>query len=99
MIWIKVEYLIASTNKKKVLSKDTLKRAFQLFDKVQRGSELGQDGSGTISADEIKQILGIGKRFAEDVWSKVIGEVDQNSDGQISFEEFEKMMNCFLDPV
>ncbi len=41
MIWIKVEYLIASTNKKKVLSKDNLKRAFQLFDKVQRGSEHG----------------------------------------------------------
>ncbi len=83
-----IEFLIASTNKKKLLSRENLSRAFQLFDK---------DGSGTISAEEIKQILGIGKRFAEDVWLKVIGEVDQNSDGQISFEEFERMMNKFLE--
>ena len=41
-------------------------------------------------------ILGLGKRFSEKVWENVIKEVDQNSDGQISFEEFEQMMNRFL---
>ena len=42
-------------------------------------------------------ILGLGKQFSEDVWQKAINEVDQNSDGQISFEEFEKMMSKFLE--
>lgn len=82
-----VEFLLASTNKKKLLSKENLRKAFQLFDK---------DKSGLISAEEIKVILGLGKKFSEDVWMKVISEVDQNSDGQISFEEFEKMMSKFL---
>ena len=31
---INIEFLFASTNKKKLLSKENLKRAFQLFDKV-----------------------------------------------------------------
>eukprot|EP00830_Metopus_es_P017914 TRINITY_DN6067_c0_g2_i2.p1 TRINITY_DN6067_c0_g2~~TRINITY_DN6067_c0_g2_i2.p1 ORF type:complete len:423 (+),score=78.40 TRINITY_DN6067_c0_g2_i2:63-1271(+) len=82
------EFLVASTNKTKVLSKENLKRAFQLFDK---------DGSGSISGEEIKHILGFGKKFSETVWNKVIAEVDQNSDGTISFDEFEKMMNKFLE--
>ncbi len=40
-----VEFLIASTNKKKVLSKENLKRAFQLFDKVQflLGAKVGRE--------------------------------------------------------
>lgn len=78
---------MASVNKTSLLSKENLKRAFQLFDK---------DGGGTISADEVKTILGFGKQFSEKVWEQVIAQVDQNSDGQISFEEFEKMMAKFL---
>ena len=85
-----IEFLIAAANKKKLLSKENLKRAFELFDK---------DGNGTISADEVKQILGVGKRFAENIWESVIKEIDINSDGQISFEEFEEMMNRFLKPM
>eukprot|EP00829_Urostomides_striatus_P014491 TRINITY_DN4306_c0_g1_i3.p1 TRINITY_DN4306_c0_g1~~TRINITY_DN4306_c0_g1_i3.p1 ORF type:complete len:484 (-),score=139.28 TRINITY_DN4306_c0_g1_i3:11-1462(-) len=42
------EFLMASTNKKKLLSKENLKKAFDLFDK---------DSSGTISADEVKTCL------------------------------------------
>lgn len=41
-------------------------------------------------------ILGFGQRFSENVWEEVIKEVDQNSDGQISYEEFSSMMNKFL---
>jgi len=80
--------LIASTNKKNLLSKENLKRAFQLFDK---------DGSGGITPEEIKQILGIGKQAESEIWLKLVSQVDKNSDGTISFEEFEKMMNKFLE--
>ena len=43
--------------------------------------------------------MGVGKRFSEEVWQQVISEVDQNRDGQISFDEFDKMMNRFLAPL
>jgi len=49
-----------------------------------------------ISADEIKMILGFGQRFSEDVWKEIIREVDQNSDGKVSYEEFSDMMNEFF---
>ena len=45
------EWIVATINKDKLLSKDKLKAAFQLFDR---------DGSGAISADEIKEILSKG---------------------------------------
>jgi len=48
-----------------------------------------KDGSGTISADEIKSILGGGKIFGNDqVFNEIIKEVDINGDGEISYEEF-----------
>ena len=63
--------------------------AFELFDK---------DKSGSISANEVKQILGVGKKIgSEEVWIDIIKEVDTNGDGEISFEEFEIMMTKLLD--
>lgn len=49
-----------------------------------------KDGSGTISKDEIKEALG---GLDEKIVDDIIKEVDQNGDGEISFEEFEKMMS------
>lgn len=49
-----------------------------------------KDGSGTISKDEIKEALG---GLEEKIVDEIIREVDQNNDGEISFEEFEKMMS------
>ena len=50
-----------------------------------------------ISAEEVKLILGFGKKFSEKVWEQIVGEVDRNGDGQISFAEFQKMMNRFFE--
>lgn len=80
------EFIVALMDKKKMLSKENLKQAFDLFDK---------DGNGTLTTDEIKSILGVGKNMAEKVWEDVIREVDINKDGLISFEEFETMMDRF----
>ncbi len=49
-----------------------------------------------MSPTKVKAILGVGKRFSEDVWRQVIDQVDKNKDGQISFEEFEAMMSKFV---
>ena len=51
-----------------------------------------QDGSGFISAQEIKEILSFGKTLSEDAVNEIVKQVDANGDGQISFEEFAAMM-------
>jgi calcium-dependent protein kinase len=45
------EWIVATINKEKLLSKDKLRAAFSLFDK---------DGSGAISSAEVKEILASG---------------------------------------
>jgi calcium-dependent protein kinase len=51
-----------------------------------------KDGSGLISADEIKEVLGFGKTMSEEAVNEIIKQVDENGDGEISFEEFCTMM-------
>lgn len=46
-----IEWIVATINKEKLLSKEKLKAAFQLFD---------TDGSGAISSEEVKEILSRG---------------------------------------
>ena len=56
-----------------------------------------QDKSGSINASEIKNILGVGKKFGDEkIWDDIINEVDKNGDGEISYEEFKFMMEKFL---
>jgi calcium-dependent protein kinase len=81
------EWVVATMDKRKLLSNEKLETAFNLFDK---------DGSGTISADEIKEVLGVGKNIDEKIWNDIVMEVDGNGDGEISFTEFKIMMQKLL---
>jgi len=61
-----------------------LKRAFALFD---------SDGSGLISADEVRKVLGLTDNDNMNTKIKeIINQVDDNGDGEISLEEFKAMM-------
>ena len=76
------EFVMATMNEKNMQSNEKLMQAFRMFDK---------DGSGTISAEEIKEVLGYNtsnSRVIEDIMK----EVDENGDGEIQFEEFVHMM-------
>ena len=77
------EFVIATMNRQKLLSKERLQGAFSAFDK---------DGSGSISADELKEMLGGGQDYDPQVWNELIREVDQNGDGEIDLKEFMDMM-------
>lgn len=77
------EFVVATMNDKALLSSDKLQTAFKMFDK---------DGGGTISNDEIKQILSFGQNLDEKVINDIIMQVDANGDGEISFDEFAEMM-------
>jgi calcium-dependent protein kinase len=82
------EWIVASIDKKRLLTDDKLKIAFNVFDR---------DGGGSISPQEIKETLGVGKKIDERVWNDIVKEVDPNGDGQISFDEFKQMMTKLLD--
>ena len=42
-----------------------------------------KDGSGTISADEIKEVMGFDSSISRKVIDDIIKEVDENGDGVI----------------
>jgi len=79
------EFVMATMNRQKMLSKERLEAVFKLFDK---------DGNGYLTADELKEIFNPGnaKEIDEKVWTDLINEVDQNGDGKISYKEFKDMM-------
>merc|ERR1711879_480217 len=69
------------------LTKDQLasyKEAFALFDK---------DGNGVITASELGAIMrSLGQQPTESEVQDILNEVDADSSGSISFDEFVKMM-------
>ncbi|OMJ90666.1 hypothetical protein SteCoe_6946 [Stentor coeruleus] len=77
------EFLMASAQKDILLSKNNLDNAFKAFD---------ADGSGKISAAELKELLGSGGHGNDPMWNGLIKEVDQNGDGEIDLNEFKEMM-------
>lgn len=77
------EFVVATMNEKSLLSNNKLHTAFKMFDK---------DGGGSISTDEIKQVLSFGQTLDESVVNQIIAQVDANGDGEISYEEFAAMM-------
>mmetsp|Transcript_36748 Transcript_36748/g.27203 ORF Transcript_36748/g.27203 Transcript_36748/m.27203 type:complete len:135 (-) Transcript_36748:78-482(-) len=82
------EWQVATINKRNILQEEKLRGAFALFDR---------DNSGSISAGEIKDVLGVGKRFGDEkIFNDIIKEVDVNGDGVISYDEFKLMMQKFL---
>jgi len=67
------------------MSSERLEAAFKIFDK---------DNNGFIDVNEIKTVLGKNNtKITDQVWADLVGEVDLNGDGEISFKEFQKMMN------
>ena len=77
------EFVAASLSKSKMLSKERLEAAFRVFD---------IDNSGTITADELKAILGKHHSYNDHIWAEIIKEVDANGDGVIDMREFCEMM-------
>ena len=79
------EWLIATSDKQNIINDQKLQTAFDFFDK---------DKSGSISVDEIKEVLGVKKKLTDDnIWNELIREADADGNGEIDFEEFKKMMS------
>ena len=77
------EFLSACMDYNKCLSKENLEDAFKLFDR---------DHSGTISAEELMDVLGQNADLPKEIWNEVLREADQNGDGVIDLREFVNLM-------
>ena len=78
------EFLTGSLDKKKILTKENVQAVFKTFDK---------DDSGKISPEELKLVMGQDVVISDNVWTQLVNEIDLNEDGEISFYEFDKMMD------
>ncbi|CAG9325473.1 unnamed protein product [Blepharisma stoltei] len=77
------EFLKAAVDQQKYASQSNLKIAFEMFDR---------DGSGKISALELKEMLQGENATNNELWNELIKTVDQNGDGEIDLKEFEDII-------
>ena len=80
------EFLTVNIKKEKLLSEETLDKAFRMFD---------IDGNGYITIDELKKTMPL-EITSRAGWKKLVGEVDKDGDYQISFREFKEMMEKLI---
>ena len=81
------EFLTANLKKESILSMKNLDAAFKMFD---------IDGSGAITAHEIKKILGEDITSKDEIWRTIIEKADSDGDGQIDLHEFKEMMTRLI---
>jgi len=79
------EFVNATISRGNLLKRERLEAAFKMFDK---------NGDGKISAEEMRFLFSEGKTqgIPEKVWEEWIRQVDKNSDGGITLDEFKDMM-------
>ena len=81
------EWIVATIDKNSLLTPNKLRMAFDMID---------ADGGGSISAEEIKEIICSNQEVDSKIWDDIINEVDEDKNGEIDFDEFCYLMNRFL---
>ena len=74
------EFLRAGLNKEKILTKENLETAFNLYDINHRRK---------INVEEIGKILGNNKKY---ICQEILNEADVDKDGEINFSDFKTIM-------
>ena len=88
------EFITAATNRYRlVMNEENLKTAFNILD---------IDGNGTISLEELKLCFSYSDLDNEDIneenlWQKMLADIDTDQDGNISFDEFKNHMLILIE--
>ena len=79
------EFIVAAMQRRQLNSQDKLQAAFHIFDR---------DGSGIISEDDIRSVLQFSEsdQQSSEALKALLKQVDENNEGEMSFEEFFVMM-------
>uniref|UniRef100_A0A8C3S858 EF-hand domain-containing protein n=1 Tax=Chelydra serpentina TaxID=8475 RepID=A0A8C3S858_CHESE len=65
-------------------SEEEIREAFRVFD---------EDGNGYVSAAELRHVMtSLGEKLTDEEVDEMIEEADADSDGQVNYEEFVRMM-------
>ena len=73
------EFIQAAISESVLLSKENLKKAFDMFD---------LDSSGKISFVELQTVLGVGLGAGKKIWEDIMKQKRHQNDDEMSFEEF-----------
>jgi calcium-dependent protein kinase len=77
------EFLTAGMKMNSESNTANLKAAFRMFD---------ADGSGTISLEELRNMLGPELLQTDQAWQSLLSEADANGDGEIDLAEFQQLV-------
>lgn len=79
------EFVVSAISAKIMTGREKLKAVFQTFDK---------DNGGTISKSEIRELFSVGqnKKLDPKLVDEIMQEIDENGDGEVSWDEFTNMM-------
>jgi Ca2+-binding EF-hand superfamily protein len=69
-------------DKATLYSKENLAAAFRTID---------TDGSGTITADEVRTLIGDFRKVSNQVWMDIVSEAAEDQQ-EISFQDFQRLM-------
>lgn len=75
------EFITAAFDKKKLLSQENIRRAFNMLD---------ADEDGAISTSELQEVFQgqVSAHSSTQFWQDIMNQVDANKDGFISYDEF-----------
>ncbi len=77
---------MTTISKKSLFTENNLKSAFDMFD---------LDKNGSISLNEVKEVLGMGKEVDDKVLDELKDEINTHGDEELTFEEFKNLMYSF----
>lgn len=76
------EFIVAAVNPKEILTKERLQACFKSFD---------EDGSGSVSLEEIKAVIGKQVNMPDHAWRKMM-QFDDDGNAEMDYDEFGQML-------